>query len=33
MLLVHVQNDIEELSESAVIVEENFDEDFRHNNK
>ena len=30
MLLVHVQNDIEELSESAELVEEIFDEDFRH---
>ena len=33
MLLVHVQNDIdniEELSESAELVEENFDEAFRH---
>ena len=33
MLLVHVQNDIdnmEEISESAVLVEEHFDEAFRH---
>ena len=30
MLLVHVQNDIEELSESAELVEENFDEAIRH---
>ena len=33
MLLVHVQNDIdniEELSESAELVEENFDEAFHH---
>ena len=33
MLLVHVQNDIdniEEISESAELVEENFDEAFRH---